>query len=378
MLLCWAALALAVLSKGPVALILAGGAVMLYVAVMRDLTVLRRMHVLIGLPLFLAITAPWFALVQLRNPTFAEFFFVHENLARFLTTVHHREGPVWYFLPFLALGLSPWLWSLRSTATAAFDSRVQRAGFNVTIFLSLWCLLVLVFFSVSQSKLPPYILPIMPALAVLLAPIVAGDGRAAPRAAWVLGGFFVFLAAGLLVFDWQRDGVLNAALGAWCLVAAGAGLGVILALRSRRELDGLRPPNPWLPHALAATLGVQALIMGYASLAPVRSARGLVADIAPYVQSRTRVYSVGQYRHSASFYLGRALRVVDFSGELEFGIANNPGSALPDVAAFAAEWRGSTDAVAIFAPGAVAEFDRLGLPGRRIAADGRSVAVSRR
>ncbi len=88
MLLAWGAAALAVLSKGIVVGVLAGAALILYTLFERDTLTWRRLHIALGLPLFVLIAAPWFVLVTLRNPSFPQFFFVHEHFARFLTTVH--------------------------------------------------------------------------------------------------------------------------------------------------------------------------------------------------------------------------------------------------------------------------------------------------
>jgi len=84
-LLAWLAAALAVLSKGIVVGVLAGATLVAYTAIERDLRPWRRLHVLLGLPLFLLVTVPWFVAVSARNPSFLQFFFVHEHFARFLT-----------------------------------------------------------------------------------------------------------------------------------------------------------------------------------------------------------------------------------------------------------------------------------------------------
>ena len=112
MLLAWLAAALAVLSKGIVVGVLAGATLVAYTAIERDMRPWRRLHLLLGLPLFLVVTVPWFVAVSARNPSFLEFFFVHEHFARFLTKVHKREEPWWYFLSLLAIGALPWLLTL--------------------------------------------------------------------------------------------------------------------------------------------------------------------------------------------------------------------------------------------------------------------------
>src|SRR5439155_6545443 len=91
MLAGWAACGLAVLSKGLIGIVLPAASVALYILVRRDWTLLRRLELIRGAVLFLAITAPWFVAVSLRNPEFAHFFFVQEHWLRFTTTMHHRS-----------------------------------------------------------------------------------------------------------------------------------------------------------------------------------------------------------------------------------------------------------------------------------------------
>ena len=108
MLLAWAALALAVLSKGLMGLILPGMALFLYSVFNRDITVWKRMHWFSGLLLFLLIAVPWFVLVIKANPEFFDRFFIYEHYTRFTTKVHGRYQPWHYFVPILLLGMLPW------------------------------------------------------------------------------------------------------------------------------------------------------------------------------------------------------------------------------------------------------------------------------
>ena len=187
MLVGWAACALATLSKGLIGIVLPAGAVALYVLWQRDWRLLARLELGAGLALFLAIAAPWFIAVSLANKEFAHFFFIHEHFERFLTKDHGRFQPWWYFLPVLALGAVPWTLALPGALASAARRRPLLA-FQPQRFLLAWCVLVFVFFSISDSKLLAYILPIFPALAILLAdwllrvrPRSAGLARARPR-----------------------------------------------------------------------------------------------------------------------------------------------------------------------------------------------------
>src|SRR5260221_153035 len=167
MLVAWAAAALAVMTKGLVGIVLPAGAVAAYVLLHRDWRLLSRLHLVQGASLFLAIAAPWFILASLANPEFFRFFFIHEHFERFLPREHDRYQPFWYFIPVLLLGILPWLVGLFPALRLAW-TRSAAAGFHTQRFLLLWCAVVLVFFSASNSKLASYILPFFPALSLLV------------------------------------------------------------------------------------------------------------------------------------------------------------------------------------------------------------------
>ena len=166
MLAGWAACAAAVLSKGLIGIVLPAATVALYILLRRDWRLLARLELLRGGALFLAILVPWFAAVSLANREFLYFFFVQEHFLRFATKMHHRYHPGWYFVPILLLGVAPWL----LVAVPAWLKALRRPAdqaFSAPLFLALWAIVVFGFFSLSDSKLPGYIVPMFPALAVL-------------------------------------------------------------------------------------------------------------------------------------------------------------------------------------------------------------------
>ena len=109
MLLAYAAIAGATLTKGLVALVIPAATLVLYTLVTRDTGPWKRLHAVPGVALFFALTAPWFLLVSAANPEFAQFFFIHEHFERFLTTEHRRTGGWYYFIPLFLFGILPWL-----------------------------------------------------------------------------------------------------------------------------------------------------------------------------------------------------------------------------------------------------------------------------
>jgi 4-amino-4-deoxy-L-arabinose transferase-like glycosyltransferase len=171
-------MALGMLAKGPVAPFLAAVIIVLYASVTRELRVARKTFWLPGIVLFCMIALPWYVAVQMRNPGFFREFIVEHNLARFSKNVYHHTEPFWYYLPVAALALVPWTvfvmvafvqpvrawWSNRKSIGIAEGDLENR----FSMFACCWLVVPVVFFSISQSKLPGYILPATPAGALLM------------------------------------------------------------------------------------------------------------------------------------------------------------------------------------------------------------------
>ena len=372
MLVAWLAAALAVLSKGIVVGVLAGGALVTYTLLERDGRPWRRLHLLFGVPLFLVVTAPWFIAVSVRNPSFLEFFFIHEHFARFLTTVHKRAEPWWYFLALLLIGALPWLIALPGALRRAWLESPRENGFKPLKFLLLFCSTTLVFFSVSESKLAPYILPMMPALAAIVGVHVAqGSERFVRRVAQFMGRLLLFLTAGFAFYAIRRYGFFPHATVPWLLVAAVAGL---LGALATWRLKGVGAGAVWAT-AASAIVGWQCLLNAYTEL-PERTSYKLVMSVKSAIGPQTELFSIGQYRETLSPYLRRTLTPVEFEGELAFGISQEPASAL-SAEAFLARWNTSTDAVVFIAPGIFDTWQKRGLQGKVIGGDNQTLVVSR-
>jgi 4-amino-4-deoxy-L-arabinose transferase-like glycosyltransferase len=368
----WLAAALAVLTKGIVVGVLAGGTLVIYSLLERDWRAWRRLHLLSGLPLFLLVTVPWFVAVSIRNPSFLEFFFIHEHFARFLTTVHKRVEPWWYFLGLLLLGALPWLAALPGAVRRAWLESPRENGFKPLKFQLLFAALTLVFFSVSESKLAPYILPMMPALAAIVGVhVAAGSERFVRRVAQFMGGLLLFLAAGFAVYAIRHFGFFPLTALPWLLIAAAAGL---LGALAARILEGVETRAVWAA-AASAILGWQCLLSAYTEL-PERTSYKLVMSIKSAIRPETELFTIGQYRETLSPYLRRTLTPVQFDGELEFGISEEPSAAL-SAQAFLARWNVATDAVAFIAPGIFDTWQKRGLHGRVIGGDNQTLVVSR-
>jgi 4-amino-4-deoxy-L-arabinose transferase-like glycosyltransferase len=376
MLFAWAGLALAVLSKGIVALVLTGGALVLYSLLSRDWSPWRRFEFVRGLPLFLLIAAPWFIAVSLANPEFPRFFFIHEHFERFLTTSHHRTAPIWFFVPILLLGALPWTTMALHALGQAWPRRAMPE-FQVRRFLLLWCLVVFGFFSISQSKLPSYILPLFPALALLLADFLNRISRRA-----LLGhlGFVALVALTCLVLapriaDQADEVTTIDAIGAyarWAMVAAAIWLAGTLAAIGLAWRD--RRVAALLALSVASLLAGFGVLLGHESLNRSMSAFHVATKVKPLLSPGVPFYSVRTYDQTLPFYLDRTVTLVEYRDEFSFGQDREPNKWLPSEAEFRQHWTADRDAFALLDP-AVFEAMRSALPMTEVARDTRRVIV---
>jgi 4-amino-4-deoxy-L-arabinose transferase-like glycosyltransferase len=373
MIIAWLAAALAILSKGIVVGVLTGASLVVYSLLERDLRPWTRLHLAVGLPLFLIVCAPWFVAVSIRNPDFPGFFFIHEHFARFLTTVHNRTEPPWFFLPLLLLGVLPWGLAIAGACSHAWRDTGPTPQFKALRFLLIFAVFTLVFFSASGSKLAPYIQPMFPPLAAILGAHVAERAGFVKGTAVRTAVLVSVVTVGLLIYSAIHNSFIPHAAVIWAAVAITAVLAAVITCRTKGGA-GLAPA---LATAAAGALAWQCFLTALAAVPPARSARDLVTAARPYVHPQTVLYSVGQYRETISPYLERTLIVVEFTGELQFGLQAEPGAQTATAAEFVARWGASTDAVAFFGPKLWESYRRQGLPGRVIAADNYTVAVSR-
>jgi 4-amino-4-deoxy-L-arabinose transferase-like glycosyltransferase len=379
MLAAWAAMALAVLSKGLIGVVLPLATLVGYALWHRDRGAFARLYWVRGSALFLAITAPWFVLAARANPEFLQYFFVHEHFQRFTTTVHNRAGPVWYFVPILALAIGPWAvaaaaglrqgWRSRPTADRAVSPRR---------FLLVWCAVVFVFFSVSQSKLPAYLVPIVPALALLAGDALANGGLRRPAFALAVGvmvfGILLFTinefgeeryvhlldGTGEVFADWTETGAVL------LLTAGGIGLYWIDRTDPRRVIVGVLG---------ACYVATSFAMIGYGALAPLRSGAAFARQIDSAGAPAAPVYAVRMYEQTLPFYLDRLVTVVDFRGELEPGMRAAPENRILSLDEFRARWLGDAQGFAIMPPDTFAALRAEGFPMATVVEDPKKVLV---
>ncbi len=381
MLLAWAGLALAVLSKGLMGIILPGTAVLIYCLVQRDFTVLKRMHWLSGLALFLLITAPWFYLVMKANPEFFGRFFIYEHYTRFTTKALGRYQPWYYFVPILLAGALPWTLLL-------FDSLFHigkpysnyNKPFNAALFLLIWAVFVYIFFSISDSKLPSYLLPMFPALALLMGRRISEIPERllfwyiAPMIPLallllVLGmevGKFADTPNQIALYPHYRIWLVTASL----ILLSGLSGGMALLWRAQK-LPAV------LLITLATLLATQLGVSGYNTVAQERSAKHIAVAIRAEVTPDIPFYSVLSYEQTLPFYLKRTFTLVQYQDEMGFGIQQEPQRQIPTVAAFATIWAAQPRALAIMETPVYAKLQQRGLKMKIIFADTQHIVVKK-
>ena len=341
-----AACAAAILLKGLVGVVLPGGAIVVWTLVTGRGRTLRRVFSPGPLFLFFALAVPWHVAMALRHPDFLQFYFVHEHFQRFATTEHRRTGPAVYFIPVLVAGFLPWtaFFGRFRESWPGFTRGAWRAR-STEAFLWIWALLVFAFFSASKSKLIPYVLPIWPALSVLLA---LGIERARARGAEFRGDrrlaavFFGLLFAAAAVYGWGAGFLERFGSGRTGLLALGALLGGFLVNVSPR-LFGLRregDPVPWVAAPwLAFVAGLLVVLPGAARLV---TPWPVVEPVLAALEPGTVLVQRGHYLEVLPFYAKRLTPVSALGwSELDFG-RSHAGTELlfPSDAEFAALWNG--------------------------------------
>ena len=380
----WAAMGVAVLTKGLMGIVLPGLALVAYTLLARDWALWRRLYLVSGALVCLAITAPWFLLVSQRNPEFAQFFFIHEHWERYTSSVHQRGAPAWYFVPQLLAGFAPWLGLLPGMWRALrAESQAHTArAFRPLLFCAVWAAAIFAFFSASGSKLPGYILPVFPALAVIAAAALQGlDGPAWRRQLGVMLALFtVLLLASPLIGRTGSDAAASASAavlrhyGLWisagCALAVAALLGALWLQRRAGQL-------PSIALAVFGFFGATTLgLLGHETLGRPASGADLLPAIHAVLKPGMTLYSVKLLDHTLPYYLRRITVMVEEPDELAFGTQQEPQKWLPTVAAFKQTWTAGPPALALMSRATLAELQAQHLPMTAVAQDQRRVVVA--
>ncbi|AJY11772.1 glycosyltransferase family 39 protein [Burkholderia dolosa] len=380
---CWAAMALAVLSKGLVGVILPGAVLVLYTLIARDWALWKRLYLVSGLVIFFAIVTPWFVLVQQRNPEFFNFFFVVQQFRRYLTPEQNRPGPFYYFAPVLLVGFLPWLSVAWQSVRHALRMPRQPNGFSPMLVLLIWSAFIFLFFSASHSKLISYVLPVAPALALVIGaylPLLSADRFRRHLLGYLV--FFVAAAFGIIFLAYQGDArtpnALYRAFQMWLYAGLAVAAALTLAAAWLNRRTGVAAAltafaTAWLLFGTIGGTGHDEFgrYSSGALLAP--AVRAELAKLPP----DTPFYSIEMLDHTFPFYVGHTTIMVHRQDELAFGISVEPNKWIPTVDEWIARWEHDTHALAIMPPGQYDALVARHVPMRVIARDNRRVIVEK-
>lgn len=320
----YASAALATLAKGLIGFLIPGAVMFFWLLIFHQWRRLLPMFLGPGLLLFAAIAVPWHVLAARRNPDWAQFYFVREHWERFTTTTHDRAEPAWFFIPVILVGLFPWVGFLGGAVREALAGGWARRRENADAwFLVTWITFIFLFFSKSQSKLIPYILPVFPALAVLIGAWLARrwvDGQAQRLR---LGfGIFAFVCGllGVAVLGMVlKPGAIADPAQAAALRPFGFALAAVLLLggvaaswagRVRGQFAGLAT-------VLATMIGFYAVLLLAAPHFQRAGTKELALVARERVPSGDAIFHYWGFFHDFVYYRERPVGLVSYTDELQ-------------------------------------------------------------
>ncbi|HKA57639.1 MAG TPA: glycosyltransferase family 39 protein [Gemmatimonadales bacterium] len=319
-ILAWAAMGIGAITKGPVAMLVPLATLVPYSLLAGR--ALRRIFPLAGLAVFALVALPWFFAVSARIPDFPHYVFVRETFERVTTAQFRRTGPVWYYLPIVPVAAFPWivpaLGRLKNWRWVWLGRKVNPHAQD-TLLLACWVLGPLLFFTLNQSKLPQYVLPLMPAFAIAAARLITrrvselGGGIGVARRTYiviaaVLGVALVsltrWLPAPIDLTPAQRTAIPSVALAVGVALLVSAAL-VWHAGRPQRE----RPALGIIGYALVVIIVPLVSSSLLAAVGEDRSSLTLARVIQNTGGDSTEVVGVGAFPTSLPFYLRRVVPV---------------------------------------------------------------------
>lgn len=320
----FACAAFAVLTKGLIGMVFPGGIIFFWLLLTHRWRELKQLHWFSGIAVFLLIAAPWHVLVQMQNPEFFHFYFVEQHFTRYFTKAMNRYQPWWWFCPILIAGLLPWTFFLPEAIAQVWrksDKNTRQKG----IFLIIWAAFIFIFFSLSDSKLIPYLIPVLPPLALLIAHAFmrneAQVSRSQRISALVTSIFLLLITIAFFVaplvdkhLSLQAHTNLRAlgcVSGLWCLILASwCQLG-----KTRRQLLKIL--------LFGSAIFCWSLVLAVPAL-DTRPIKELALNLKALAGPNDWIVSYGTYYQDLPFYMQRRVIIVDWQNELTFGLEHQP------------------------------------------------------
>lgn len=321
-LLFYGACALAVLTKGLVGVVLPGGIILVYILVSRKWRLFYKPLYIPAIILFFAITVPWFYMVCKANADFFHFFFIQEHFQRYLTKMHDRYEPFWFFTPILIAGILPWTAFLPGffSKYSIFRSPTDDDQKDANRYLLIWALFIFVFFSISDSKLIPYIVPCIPPIAIMIAAELdrmVSDNKAhgMPALCLVLTSGLFGLA--LIIYPFVGEYVTWAQV--WKVVAVASPVLILMPIVAKICFARREIYNGVAVLMLCAVLFICGVQPVYGIIAPTRSLQEAASVVSSVKREGDVVVAWGDIFQGLSFYTKQRVLCVNAVGELEYG-----------------------------------------------------------
>ena len=295
----YASFGASVLAKGPVGIVLPLLIIGTFEVLSHRRLLPRPRSLLTSVLSFSAVTAPWhFAILNAQGWEYVETFLFQHNLDRFLTTVHRHPGPFYYYLPILLVALFPWTVFVPSAFASALRKRDPSR-----VFLLLWIGVPLIFFSLAGSKLPGYILPILPPLSLLIGAFWTDASRTDESGgrwlgrplAFQVGLSIVFGAAAVYGFSSRLPAIAS---GGWVLGS------LVIACSIATYLLGRRRSRVAFRSLVASSAALTLALVLYAAplIEPFKSLKTLASAGFAELASHEQVICYKSFYPQAHFY----------------------------------------------------------------------------
>jgi 4-amino-4-deoxy-L-arabinose transferase-like glycosyltransferase len=324
----YAAAALAVLTKGPIGVILPGMIVVIYLATTRRFHLLKEIQILPGIVIFITIVTPWFVLMEQANDGYLRYFILKQHLGNFLggegiMSPRHPE-PFYYYVPILLAGLLPWSALLPQSVIRGWQSSPNSSS-ELSRFLVIWVLATFVFFSAATSKLSTYLLPVFPACAILIGHYLSEfleNPRPTARRGWIIGVVCWLIPISLLTAyaipndPWtywdHKSGVVWQDFEFFIVMFSVLLLTTLILIVFRKNVAAIA--------SAAATTPILAFFILFVVVPganPYKGAKEISMQIDYILQDDQKIPMYGQLVDSALFYTRRKARMIDSEKELK-------------------------------------------------------------
>ena len=326
-LLFYVGAALAVLTKGPLGLFLPGMVIGFYLLATRQLKLISQMQIIPGILIFFAIVAPWFVMMERANEGYLNYFIVKQHFGNFLggegTMKPRHPEPFYYYIPVLLAGLLPWSALLPQSIVRAYKSD-RMADHGMSLFFVIWIISMLAFFSTATSKLSTYMLPLFPAIAILIGRYVVSfldepsdesrRGVLIGVGCWLLP--IALLAAYAIPMDpwlyWNhRAGIIWAefemflALFTTLLIVT---FSLVYFRKNKAAITAFAVTTPALMFYIVLVL--------VPDVNPFKGAKEIGLQIDYLLDDRQKIPMYGQFQDSTLFYTGRESRMIHTEEDL--------------------------------------------------------------